>query len=184
MQTTELFKVIEQGKLGSIDDITRLNFIDFKRTNGHWEDNIYRAIQATSNLLVNTTAYTVVEIDLKAFPVRDDWSEWGHIGNHEGLGKLYWNFFFYEFEGYSSQLRFADMPDFTGSFIDKEGKEHTIYGDVGQVSVSTFAVDVLPRLRCNDLWVSVLDERRQIILEPFIDISDAFKAYLEELYRI
>lgn len=184
MQVLERFKLIEQGIIRSTDDITRLNFIDFGRLNGHFQNNILSALRAASTLLVNTTAFTVAQTDLRAFPARSDWPGWTHAGNHESLGKLYWNFFFWGFQGRSPQLRFHDEPDFSGSFIDDTGVERWIYGDIGQVSASTFIVDTYKSMRGHDLWISVLDEHRQIILEPQIDIVDAYGDKLEEMFGI
>jgi hypothetical protein len=183
MQVLEEFKTIEQGIMRA-EDVTRLNFIDFKRTNGLWRNDIMAAIRTASNMLAGTTAYTVAELDLRAFPDRDDWPGWDHIGNHPYLGRLYWNFFFYNFEGQSPQLTMRDSPDFTGSFIDSEGVERTIYGDIGQVSVACFVCDAFRCLHAHDLWISVLDECRQIILEPQMDIGSAYDSKLEEMFGI
>jgi hypothetical protein len=64
--------------------------------------------------------------------------------------------------------------------LDNEHVQRNIYGDIGQVSVSTFVLEVLPRLRKHDLWVSVLNDRRQVILEPLVDLHDLIAESMDE----
>lgn len=162
--------ILQQDLLRSADDLVDLQIIDFHRTNGLWDNNMLRAIRATSQLLIGHTAYTIVEIDMAGYPEHPGWPGWKHVGNHPHLGHLYWNYFHEHFKYDSPELHFSDMPDFRGSFLDEGGRHH-IYGDIGRVSVSTFTMDVLLMLKPHDLWISVLDEKTQVILEPDADIG-------------
>ncbi|HEX2614877.1 MAG TPA: hypothetical protein VHL10_05240 [Nitrososphaera sp.] len=177
-------KVLQQGVFRSAEEVTALHMIDFKRTNGYWEDNTLKGIETVASWLVGTTAYTVAEIDLSRYPTRSDWPGWNHRGYHEPIGKLYWNFFFAQFEKQGGKLCFSDAPDFAGSFIDTEGVERRVFGDVGEVSVSTFVLDVLPHLRDQDLWISVLDEHHQVILEPLINLQEEIARTKEKLFGL
>jgi hypothetical protein len=156
--------------------------IDFGRTNGYWEENTIQAIQTVASWVIDMTVYSVMETDLSRYPTRDDFPGWNHVGHHEELGHLYWNFFFASFSRRSPTLQFGDAPDFHGSYLENEQRRREIYGDIGQISVSAFAQEVLPQLRKHDLWVSVLDEHRQAIIEPLVDSQALIHHHLAEAW--
>jgi hypothetical protein len=166
-----MVQILKQGMITSPSDITTLHIIDFKRTNGYWNNDMFRAINIAAKWLTNTTMYTIIDIDLTQFSKRDDWPGWRHTGRHVPVGQLYWDFFQEQFRDDSPELSFSDMPDFTGSFLHG-GKRRYVYGDIGEVSVSTFIIDVIPQMEAHDLWVSVLSEHRQVILEPQISFQE------------
>lgn len=176
-------QILQQGMIKSPSDITTLHIIDFKRTNGYYNNDIFLAIDIVSKWLVDTTMYTIVELDLKQFPKRDDFPGWKHVGGHVPIGQLYWNFFQYQFGDDSPELYFADMPDFTGSFLDDNGIQRNVFGDIGEVSVSTFMLEAVPYMQAHDLWVSVINENRQVILEPQISFMEAMAMATSELAK-
>jgi hypothetical protein len=164
-------KIREQKKLESLEELMQLNIIDFQRTNGRWDDNISQGIATVANWLINTTVYSLVEIDLTRYPLCGDFPAWTHAGEHEQIGRLYWSFFFSAYGKRSPHLQFSDAPDFRGSYLDNEQVRRNIYGDIGQISVSAFVENVLPNLRLHDLWISVLDSYSQVIVEPLVDLQ-------------
>ena len=174
--------IVEQGLLSSIEDIGRLKIMDFSRCNGLWQDNPVRAMNTAKNWMVGTMSYTILQIDMSKYPQRNDWPGWNHVGSHEHLGKMYWNCFFANDDG-NGTLKFSDSPDFEGTLLD-EGIERKFYGDIGQVSASTFIIEVLPRMHKGDLWISIPNERTQIILECLVDLDSIIGDKLEEMCGI
>jgi hypothetical protein len=158
--------VIEQKKIKTISDVTRLRIIDFNRCNGFWENNPYDAMRAISPWLIGNT-YTVIHHDMRMEPVRDDFPGWNHAGNHERMGRLFWNYFHRRFKG---NLNFCDMPDFSGNITFDECKVN-FQGDVGRVSASAFAMEVLPQLHEYDLWITMMGEDTHLIMECQYDIG-------------
>lgn len=155
----------------SANDILQLQMIDFSRCNGLWHNNVLHAIQAICPWLVGNAGYSILPVDLEKSPQRADWPGWTHVGNHESLGKLYWNWFF-DHVGDRGTLHFVDEPDFYGTIKDPETEEIvTFQGDIGQVAASTFALEVLPSFNRDCWWVSVLNARRVIVIMPQSDIG-------------
>lgn len=174
-------KVLEQKEFSSPEDIGNLHIIDFNRCNGLWNNNPFKAIQAVSSMLVGRASYTVIDHDLRMYPDRNDFPTWQHAGDHYDLGRLYWNMFHATYVG---ELRFSDMPDFSGTLTTTAGVIQNIYGDIGVVSVSSFAVEALVRMNTGDIWVSVLDEKTQVILEATEDIGSLYAGALTKMFGI
>ncbi len=161
--------MVEQKHITSLRDIGHINIIDFNRCNGLWEDNPVYALEVIGGWLIGKAAYTIIHADLHAYPERNDFPQWEHIGNHKPLAKLYWNMFHATFQG---TLTFHDMPDFSGKIIlDDPKREATFWGDIGQVSASVFGVEVLPQMHKGDLWISVISMDTQIVLEFLEDVG-------------
>jgi hypothetical protein len=139
-------------------------------------------MRAISNWTIGLFAYTVIEVPLKQYPVRTDWPGWNHVGSHELLGELFWNMFYYRADP-GNKLSFSDMPDFHGEFApDESGHIARFYGDIGQISASTFLVDVVRQIRAHDLWISVHGDDRQVILEAQRNIGELMGKRIEEAY--
>jgi hypothetical protein len=167
--------IIKQGVISSVEEIGSLKIMDFSRCNGVWQNNPVTAMKVAEKWMVGRMRYTILEIDMSKYSQRNDWPGWKHTGHHEPLGRMYWNCFFANDNGHGV-LEFSDSPDFAGTFCSsKSEKETRFYGDIGQVSASTFLIDVLPRMDESDLWVTVLNKNTQVILEPLCDIGDMMK---------
>lgn len=161
-------KVLKQALFTDPFEIMELGIIDWGRLNGTWP-NEGAAVKTIGRGLLGNATYTSIERDLRGYPERADWPGWQHAGNHEYLGRLYWNMFRATFP--HSELVFADEPDFYGT-IREGGIEQSLWGDIGRVSAQCFALTV-GRMRPGDLWVSVLDEQRQVIIESHHDYQQA-----------
>lgn len=156
-------KVLDQGFFQSDYDILKLNIIDWNRLNGTW-GNPGDAIRTITSWLVGRAGYTVLESDLHRYPVRNDWPGWEHPGDHERLGRLYWNCFHASHLG---ELHFSDAPDFYGRIVTQDG-EQQIWGDIGKVSAQAFAI-TQKKMGKHDIWVSVLDDVREVVIESLTD---------------
>jgi len=167
-------RIIKQKQIESISDVTGLRIIDFNRCNGLWENNPYEAMNAVAPWLIGNT-YTIIHHNMRMEPVRDDFPGWQHAGTHEHMGKLFWNYFHHRFQG---EIAFHDMPDFSGNIIFKDYKVNFL-GDVGRVSVSTFALNVLPKLREYDLWITMISEDTHLIMECQYDIGAVLGKHIE-----
>jgi len=165
--------IVEQGFFTSELDIMKLNIFDWNRLNGSWR-NPADALRTISSWFVRNAGYTLAREDLTAFPERDDWPGWKHAGRHERLGRLYWNAFHASEMG---MITFSDEPDFHGTLILGDGYESHFWGDVGKVSAQCFAM-TQKCMRKGDLWISVLDERTQVIIEACSDIAAAVEKNL------
>ena len=158
-------KIIEQKTFTSELDIVSLDIIDWNRLNGSWE-NPAEAIRTISSWFLNQASYTIAEFDLTKVPQHDGWPGWQHAGNHEYLGRLYWNAFQHAQMG---TIRFHDAPDFSG-VLSKNGCIQNFWGDIGKASAQCFAL-TQKGMMPGDIWISVLNERRQVIIENTIDIT-------------
>jgi len=165
-------EVIEQKIFKYELDIMKLNIIDWKRLNGSWR-NPADAVRTISSWFLSRAMYTIAREDLTEFPERDDCPGWKHAGRHERLGRLYWNAFYGSDMG---TITFADEPDFSGTLIFPGYKRH-FWGDVGKVSAQCFSM-TQKCMREGDLWISVLDERTQVIIEAEYDIAAAVEKNL------
>jgi hypothetical protein len=156
-------EIISQGYIETPYDFVRLDLVDWNRAKVHERQHIMDAI---SSWFVCTSYYYILKVDLLAYPERNDFPGWKHAGHHEDMGKLYWNFFHDHFE--EGTLKFADSPDFSGSFI-MDGKTTSVYGDIGHVSPIGMR-EAIACLKQFDNWVTVVDTQTQIIIQPFMDI--------------
>lgn len=108
----------------------------------------------------------IVSHDLHHAP-QLDWPEWNHTGRHHYLGHLFWNDFHFHHQG---QLVFSDAPDFYSELAKPDGSYNRFWGDIGKVSAQAFALTI-KCMRSHDLWISIVDQRTQIIIEPFVDLT-------------
>jgi len=139
-----------------------LDIVDWSRTNGAFR-NPYQAMTHTCSWLINRAWYTISQEDMTLAPVRDDWPDWKHAGQHEELGRIWWNYFLNVGEGVSHQLAMPDVPDFCGS-VTYEGVEHQVFGDIGSIPVQA-CVASTKQMRPGDLWISVCDTQTHIVIE-------------------
>lgn len=161
--------VVDHGVIRSSGDLARLGIVDWHRYKPYWKST-QQAIESVGSRFVNSFTFMVVEMDLRAFPKRDDFPGWRHVGNHETYGELYWNHFHYTFEG---DLHFDDTPDFFGTIIhkDRNPSEYGFWGDIGQVSPITF-LETWRLLAPYTLWISVLNETTQVIIQPLVEAPE------------
>lgn len=173
-------KILEQGTIKDSYDIMKLNIIDWNRLNGSWS-NAGEALKTITSWFKGRAQYSIVEYDLTIAPNRNDWPEWNHIGNHERMGRLYWNTFKgREIEG--ETLVFSDAPDFYGKMVAFEGcsrKFVDFWGDIGRVSAQAFAI-TQKSMRAHDIWISLPDEKHQIIIEVQSDIKALYAYHMTE----
>ena len=74
-------------------------------------------------------------------------------------------------------LHFSDSPDFHGRITFPDSPNRDFWGDIGKVSASTF-IGSLKMMDANDLWISVLDERTQVVIEPLVSIKELWLSML------
>lgn len=161
------YQIVERGLIKTEHDVLRLGIIDWNRVNGYW-GNPSAAIKCISSWLINLAHYEIADVDMRRSPIRSDWPGWDHVGTHEILGQFYWNWFH---ENHTGEILFSDEPDFTGTL--NFGNETAYFtGDVGLVSASTFALEY-KFLEAHDLWISVTNHHRQVIIEPLVTLSEA-----------
>ena len=148
-------EIVRQGIIESEYDLTDLHIIDWSRIGGYWR-HAGDAIKAVSSWFIWRAMYTVVTCDLRQAPDRADWPGWKHVGRHEEIGRLYWNYFHWAGMG---TISFHDEPDFSGTLDleDEAGQPRSakFWGDVGKVSAVTFA-HVQKRMNKGDIWISLL----------------------------
>ena len=165
---TQHAKIIEQKVIEDWYDVMKLDIIDWDRLNGSWH-NPADALLSIVDWFAGTARYMIVEYDLRQAPKRSDWPGWDHLGNHKFLGQLFWNTFYARNLG---KLIFSDEPDFYGSLtLPGCPKEVRFFGDVRRVSAQTFAL-VQKKMNKHDLWISVLNEERLVIIENLVDTQD------------
>ncbi len=176
--TEPTIEVIEQGEIRSTGDLVRLNIIDWNRFRP-WRDP-WQAMERLSWPLINTSLYQIIHTPLLAYPERDDFPGWKHVGDHEEIGRLYWNLFYYHFSG---ELHFGDCPDFWGEGHNEDGSTFRFWGDIGRVSPIGF-YEALPNLGTCCIWTSVVDTSTLIHICPMIDlIRLTDPEYVAELRR-
>lgn len=171
---TNGLKILEQGLIASQRDILKLNIINWKGLNGYWS-NMADALDTISSFFVGQAHYTIIETSLRDAPNRDDFPGWSHVGNHEYYGRLYWNWFHYNHKG---ELHFSDSPDFYGTLRWDDNKTSCFWGDVGQVSVSAMA-HTQKNMDIGDIWISILGENRQVVIEPTVSFIDIWSRHFE-----
>lgn len=169
--------IIEHGEIKSVRDLLKLGIIDWNRLNNYWENADEAASAIVSWLDGSKATYGIVDHDLSAVPDRGDWPGWKHVGLHPEMGKMYWNYFHYSFNG---TLHFSDAPDFHGTLQFKDGSTARFYGDIGQVSASTF-MHTIRMLDAGDIWISVIDSCTQIIIEPQISVSSLWNNWFSRI---
>ncbi len=162
-------EIVRQGIIESEYDLTDLHIIDWCRLGSYWR-HAGDAIRAISSWFIWRAMYTGVKGDLCQAPDRDDWPGWKHVGRHEQLGRLYWNYFHWVEMG---TLSFHDEPDFSGTLdLENEGqrRQAKFWGDIGKVSAVTFA-HVQKQMNKHDLWISIPAYDCQVIIEAADDIQ-------------
>jgi hypothetical protein len=170
-------RIIEQGTIRTSDDISKLQIINWSRLNGDFDNNPARVMQFITGWLMNKANYTIAHVPLRTYPALATWPGWKQGGRQEELGRLFWNSFL---AAGTATLTFSDEPDFEGTILtDARPEPFQVYGDIGKVSASTFTF-TLARMSEGDLWISVLDEETQVILELLFDLHDAVACFLDE----
>lgn len=166
-------EVIEQNIITSQYDFVRLGIIDWNRLNGT-SATIADAMHDISSWFIGHAAYTIIGHNLKHAPERDDFPGWSHAGStHERLGRLFWNDFKLHYP--EGELIFSDEPDFYGTLRSDGKDESNLWGDIGHVSASAFALTAIRQMQKGDLWISVLGDDRQIIIEVLDDLQQLFR---------
>ena len=72
---------VERGFIQSEGDFVRLNIVDWNRFHPYWKSSQH-AMKAISSWFINTSKFAIVDVDLCAFPNRNDFPDWKHIGGH------------------------------------------------------------------------------------------------------
>jgi hypothetical protein len=161
-------RLIECGIISSANDLARLKIIDYGRA--AYCESRHHAKFATAKWLINHTIYYKIEDDLTQYEERSDWKKWSHPGNHPLIGKLYWNWFH---SLHTGKLVFGDEPDFWGHYETDNGLQK-FWGDIGKVSATTF-LWTITKLGQNDIWISVVDSKTQVLLCPLYNIREVFQ---------
>lgn len=167
-------KIIEQKIIETWYDMLRLDVIDWSRPYGMWE-HPGETVRAITSCFCKKARYTIIQHDLLGAPDRDDWPGWTHTGDHPSLARLFWNDFHTRFSG---TLTFSDEPDFSGTIhVPDSPKPVRFWGDLGRVSPQAFAM-VQKKMVQHDLWISVPNHRKQIIIETLVDIQELWSKVL------
>lgn len=162
MQTVSppLIKIIEEGIIRSTNDFVRLNVVDWKRFKPYWKSEQH----AMDNLGLHFLGmcYTIAKVPMCEYPERDDFPGWQHVGDHESMGRVFWNFFHYIYDG---KLFFYDKPDFSGIiyYKDEEPAERKFHGDVGKVSPIAMR-ETVSAIHDYNIWISMIDENTLILI--------------------
>lgn len=161
-------EIIRQFTISTASDIMSLDIIDFNRLNGCWS-NSGKAIDTILSWFNGAAIATEVIIhNYFDAPKRLDFPGWDHVGGHEKIGRLYWDWFYWNHE--NGKLNYSDSPDFYGEFDDGA----MFWGDVGRVSASAFAM-TQKGMRDHDLWITLKGNGdHQILIEPQVDICELF----------
>lgn len=172
-------KIREQRMIQSAGDISKLDIINWAHLNGTWGNDVTAPINILNTWIASRAQYTIIECDLKRFPKRIDWPGWQHQGYHEYYGQLYWNMFHTCFKG---EIEFSDSPDFSGTVLLRKRTVH-FFGDVGKVSSSTFIFSLF-EMNAGDLWISVVSDTTQIVIELMADVRNVYRRLLVEEFGI
>ena len=171
-------KIQSRKKITDMLDIVELDIIDFNRLNGVWANpadamrTIFSWFNPENYHGYNVATITVADIpDFFDAPMRDDFPEWEHLGNHLETATAYWDWFYWRHP--KGELILSDSPDFQGVFEDG----YRFWGDIGKVSASAFA-HTQKQLGANDLWISIpFHGVRHVIIETHIDIMRVSNPY-------
>lgn len=172
MNTTKdiVATIVDHGIIRDQNDFLKLDIVDWTRYHAHWK-NPQACMKRVSAVFINQYAYKIIDLNLLAYPQRNDFPGWRHVGNHEEMGQLYWNHFHHDFPG--SELYFHDSPDFGGviRYTDQRKDHYPINefpfsGDIGRVSPIAI-IDSMQGRANHCLWISVSSIKRQVILKPF-----------------
>lgn len=165
----------------SKDDILELDFINWRGLNGSW-NNTKEALHTISSWFVNLAHATVWEVDLSKAPKRNDFPGWDHVGNHASVGKAFWNWFYWRYDG---ELILSDAPDFYGTLKFKNHPEYKptipywtsndlghahFWGDVEYVSAQALAL-TQKHMELGSLWISAFFDR-QVLIQPIVDLQE------------
>src|SRR5437879_4304313 len=85
---------LQHKLIRSENDILDLNIVDWNRLNGYW-NSPSGAVHTIASWFINTAHATRIEMDISKAPIRNDFPGWKHVGDHERIGQLYWNWFHY-----------------------------------------------------------------------------------------
>ena len=169
--------VVKRGVLSSLEDIFELNIIDWNRLYS-WR-NAIEAARTIASWFADKATYTIIDHDLRAAPSLP-WSGWNHTGGHDQLGHYFWNDFYAHHTG---ELLLKDEPDLEGYLIRPDGTQAHIWGDIGICSAAVLA-HTQKQMHAGDLWISVLNEHIQVIIEPFVHLyatwERRFEKYVDE----
>lgn len=169
--------IVKSSMFKSSHDLLSLGIIDWSRdiTLSYW-DNHDEAIEAIAGWLVGTARYTIVRADMTIAPKRDDWHGKVHVGTHDQLSFLYWNWFHWKKRG---TLTFNDSPDFQGTLAGVPGvPDARFWGDSGIVSASTFN-RTLKVMDAHDLWISIVDSDTQVVIEPLVSYRQLWSNWVD-----
>ena len=167
--------VKDSKPITSIRDIVKLDIVNWNHLNGYWP-NPQAAMDCIGQRWVGYATYTILETDdMSLAKSNAPWPNWKHVGCHEELARAYWHWFHALEMG---DLTLSDSPDFWGHLSCGA----TFWGDFGQVSASAFAYTQMT-MRAHDLWISVLSNIRQVLIEPFIDLGALRNAMIGEHLR-
>lgn len=157
--------VLSHSLIRTEQDMFDLNIVDWGRLNGYWRSPA-AAAHTLASWFANTSHATLLNIDIRHAPARNDFPRWEHVGGHVDIGRLYWNWFQYMHKG---ELIFSDSPDFYGTITFDEGDEHHFFGDIGKVSPMALAL-TQKQMLAGDVWITIRSATRQLLIEPFVSL--------------
>lgn len=163
-------QVLREGVINDPLTLPKLDIIDYGRPSlfgGAWG-----AIDAINSVVVCGFEYLEIKMNLCAYPEQPGFPDWSHVGDHEEIGRLYWNMFKSRFP--DGTLRFHDSPDFSGT-INFDGFNSNFRGDIGKVGPMAFYESIITS-QPGDLWITVFGNR-QVILSATVN------AYVLRLFR-
>ncbi len=89
-----------------------------------------------------------------------------------------WNRF-HPWDYQNGELHFSDSPDFSGTLTRPNEYSARFWGDIGKVSARAFS-DAQISMHAGDLWISIIGEDKQVIIETLVDIA---KLHVESLIK-
>lgn len=81
------------------------------------------------------------------------------------------------------EIYLADSPDFTGSFNNDSVIKSIFHGDIGICTPNAILNGLTYLAKIHDVWISVLDWNRQVIIEFYYAPSFWIKSNLEGLFE-
>lgn len=158
-------RILEQGLISSEDDLAKLGLFDWNRS----YSNPAKFMRGITNWTRKAMKYSIMKCEMHRSPHREDFPDWKHVGSHERMGSLYWNWFYDQFADCpDKELLFNDSPDFSGCITFPSGTTTRFWGDIGRCSAFAFVESML-QMHPGDLWITLPDSSTQIILEAQVD---------------
>lgn len=180
-----LYKEINdnQEKLDLLGDMVRLQ-------NQIGVSSFEWALRIKHWLIEMPTKWTLLEAEgLLNKKMADLWIEengiWEHshskITQHNLLGMAYAWWASNENPGIK-ELYLSDSPDFSGTFNNESVIKSSFHGDIKSCTPNAIMNGLTYIVKIHDVWISVLDWNRQVIIEFYYAPSSWIKSNLEGLF--